>query len=230
MRVSIIETFVSIQGEGPSVGQPATFLRLAGCNLACEWCDTPFSWDWSRYTNSAVEHVEAAELAQRLLSLTPEKTSLLVVTGGEPMLQRQGLVETLSIVQSARPEVRVEVETNGTVLPGDALSAMVALFVVSPKLANAGKRNLVSRDAVTQFVPTPAVLKFVVRSATDVREAAALAEQAGFSSDRVWIMPEGVTTADYARHGRAVADAAISHGFRISPRLHISIWDDERGR
>ena len=43
----------TLQGEGPSSGRRAMFLRLAGCNLSCSWCDTAYTWDWSRYDKKA---------------------------------------------------------------------------------------------------------------------------------------------------------------------------------
>ncbi|MGH3922689.1 MAG: 7-carboxy-7-deazaguanine synthase QueE, partial [Pseudonocardiaceae bacterium] len=39
----------TFQGEGPSVGQQALFIRLSSCNLSCSWCDTPYTWDWTRF-------------------------------------------------------------------------------------------------------------------------------------------------------------------------------------
>ncbi|MFT6627957.1 MAG: 7-carboxy-7-deazaguanine synthase, partial [Flavobacteriales bacterium] len=45
----ISEIFRTVQGEGPSTGVVSTFLRLAHCNLRCTWCDTPFTWDWTRH-------------------------------------------------------------------------------------------------------------------------------------------------------------------------------------
>ena len=42
---NVIETFVSIDGEGPTSGELATFIRFSSCNLKCIWCDTTYSWD-----------------------------------------------------------------------------------------------------------------------------------------------------------------------------------------
>src|SRR5262245_24396500 len=74
----LAETFRSLQGEGPSAGTPAHFLRLQGCDVGCQWCDTKYSWD----AGAGSEHTVAEAFeALRALGEAP----LLVVTGGEPL-------------------------------------------------------------------------------------------------------------------------------------------------
>jgi len=71
--------FHTIQGEGPFVGTPAIFVRFAGCNLRCFWCDTDFEAGKERTAN---------ELAQQIVELAAETNcKFIVLTGGEPMLQ-----------------------------------------------------------------------------------------------------------------------------------------------
>lgn len=96
MRVR--EIFYSLQGEGALAGTPAVFLRFAGCNLACPFCDTDFS---GGVTMSEEEIADA---------LAAYPASLVVVTGGEPALQL-----TASLVERIhRLGKRVSIETNGT--------------------------------------------------------------------------------------------------------------------
>ncbi|MGE5708196.1 MAG: radical SAM protein, partial [Bacteroidota bacterium] len=61
MNYSIHEVFTSIQGEGSLLGIPSTFVRLAGCNLRCEWCDTQFAWEAGKNLSlpSILEKIEA---------------------------------------------------------------------------------------------------------------------------------------------------------------------------
>ena len=77
----VVELFHSIQGEGTRSGEPSTFIRLAGCNLRCVWCDTPYSW--SAEGVRAAEQVAIDELASRV------RERAVVLTGGEPMLHHR---------------------------------------------------------------------------------------------------------------------------------------------
>jgi organic radical activating enzyme len=229
--LNITEVFTSIQGEGPSVGQPAVFLRLAACNLACSWCDTPYSWDWKRYDRYAeTKRVDVEELAGRL-TLDLQTTRLLIITGGEPLIQQRELATLLEMLQARVPNVRFEVETNGTLSPLPPLAALVRLFVVSPKLANSGmnRRIRIKNHALVEFEQRKSVLKFVIVTPEDVTEAAAIAKDAGFSPERVWLMPEGTDTATILAGMKQLAPVCVDRSYNLSTRLHVLLWGDTRG-
>lgn len=95
------QIFTSLQGEGPDSGVPATFIRLAGCNVRCKWCDTIYA---SKGTEREVEEV-ARKATQ----------DYVVITGGEPLTQPLAL-ETLIFSLLGKGK-RVAIETNGTLLP-----------------------------------------------------------------------------------------------------------------
>src|SRR3954454_22487561 len=81
--LSIIEIYRSIQGESSFAGMPCTFVRLAGCNLRCTWCD-------SEYTFSGGKKMSLDEVEAEVHKLAPVK--LVEITGGEPMLQERELL------------------------------------------------------------------------------------------------------------------------------------------
>jgi organic radical activating enzyme len=221
------EIFASVQGEGVSMGVPSTFVRLAICNLRCGWCDTAYTWDWARFDRrTATMTMEPGEVAAAVRALPPRNV---VITGGEPLLQRRQL---LPLAEALRAEgYRLEVETNGTVGPG-RLAALIDQFNVSPKLAhsgNAGLRRIVPA-ALREFAATGrAWFKFVVAAPGDLVEVREVCAMAGIEPGRVVLMPEGTTAATLEERGRWLAEACTREGYRFSTRLHILLWGDRRG-
>lgn len=221
----------TVQGEGPSTGRRASFIRLGGCNLHCTWCDTPYTWDASRHDlRTELTRRPVADLVKRVLRDDPR---MVVITGGEPLLhQRQrGWPDLLDALKAAG--VDIEVETNGTIAPTTASAAAVTRFNVSPKLAHAGdSEDTRIRPQVIKALHATgrAAFKFVCATGRDVDEVAAHATAWGLPPSVVWVMPEGDDSATLGAHLAAIADPAISHGFNLTTRLHIHAWGDQRER
>ncbi|MFO7177630.1 MAG: 7-carboxy-7-deazaguanine synthase QueE [Pseudomonadota bacterium] len=226
--LKLSETFSSLQGEGRSTGVPAFFVRLALCNLRCDFCDTRYTWDFTRFDYAREVRTVPVETVANAIAAAPERR--VIVTGGEPLLQRAALEAMLERVPE---DVVVEVETNGTLEPGETLARRVAQWNVSPKLACAGdpEHKRIRRAALLALRDTGrADLKLVVRNRDDVAEALALATALEWPRDRVWLMPEAASRAEHELRAPDVAAACTQHGVRFSPRLHVLLWGGERGR
>lgn len=222
------EVFFSVQGEGASAGVPAVFLRLAGCNLACRWCDTRYAWDWDpRDADRHAVHLSTEELAAAVQSYGCRR---LVVTGGEPLLQARPLAPLLRHLQ--RRDYVVEVETNCTIVPEQALVEVVHQWNVSPKLENSGVPQP-SRESPRCYELFRSLrrawFKFVVREEADIAEVLALAGRYRLPPGRVMLMPEGRDAPQVLERSRWLAEACKRHGFRLSPRLHVLLWGGRRG-
>ena len=220
----------TFQGEGPSAGRRCGFVRLARCNLTCRWCDTPYTWDWTRF-DAKKESVEldVAAIAERVAALGSVRTA--VLTGGEPLLQQRELAELAARLRAAGK--RVEVETNGTIVPDAALVDAVDQWNVSPKLASSGNLPIAREkaDALAWFAAAPnAFFKLVITSPADVEEAAALVERHRVPASRVVLMPEGTAAETIVERSRWLAEAAVARGYRLGSRLHVLLWGDTRGR
>lgn len=217
----------TLQGEGPTAGRRAAFVRLGRCNLDCSWCDTPFTWNWARY-DPAVELSEGTidDIVDQVSAMGVDRV---VVTGGEPLLQQRRLLPLLREAETRGWDV--EVETNGTLAPSADTARLVSAFNVSPKLAHSGvaHERAVVPDALVALMATgKGVFKFVVTGPGDLDEVAEIVD--AHELGPVWIMPEG-TTADAVVGGAgAVADAVVERGWNLSSRLHVLLWGDERGR
>jgi organic radical activating enzyme len=167
-----------------------------------------------------------AEVRERIAQSTSGR---LVVTGGEPLLQRREL-EALFADLPAR--LHVEVETNGTLIPGDALAARVDQWNVSPKLANSGEplERRLHADVLRAFRDTRnAYLKLVVEGDGDAGEVDELISQLDWPRDRILLMPQAGNRADLIEKSPGVERLAEHLHLRTSPRLHILQWDGKRG-
>ncbi len=234
------EIFRSIQGEGPAIGRPRTFVRLSGCNLHCVWCDTAYTWNWvgtpfahqigAKFDPSReMIKLSATETADRIRALPSEGV---VITGGEPLLQTDAVIEMIDALREHDHRALIEIETNGSIAPSDALVDRIDYFVVSPKLAHSGNDAAIALrpEALRRFAEmNSASLKFVCKDASDVDAAAVIAAQYGFPAQRIYIMPEGTTSEALHARGPTLIEATIAHGFSYSDRLHIHVFGQKRG-
>ena len=115
--LQLAEIFFSVQGEGMWTGSPAVFVRLAGCNLACTFCDTDYS---------VRDFVDVATVVARVRELSGD-CPMVILTGGEPLAQ----TATPALIDALRADGRrVHIESNGTIpiaLPSDVW------LTISPK-------------------------------------------------------------------------------------------------
>lgn len=233
-ELAISEVFgPTVQGEGPTLGRRAAFVRTARCNLSCRWCDTPFTWDWrgllgTPYDPSVeVKQRTVEDVADQVLAM---RVPLVVLTGGEPMLQQAGL--TVLADQLVREGMEVEVETNGT-RPAHPDLADLVRFNVSPKLAHSGDPQewRIKPDVLNALAALPGTaLKFVVRQPDDLAEVAAVVALAGADPTQVWVMAEGIDPDVIGARTAELADAVVAAGWNLTTRLHVLTWGNERGR
>lgn len=223
----------TFQGEGPATGTRCMFLRLGRCNLACQWCDTPYSWDWTGKLGRV--YVPAQELHRLSVDaavavVLDSGCRVLVVTGGEPLLQATA-VEALAR-RLHQEGVRMHVETNGTRPPLDLPGELRPLYVVSPKLANSGMQrgDRLRPDTLRHLVAHGAHLKFVVEGPADLEEVARVVELSRVPGRHVWVMPEGTTEQAVLQRMQLLAGPVLDRGWNLSTRLHVLLWGQERGR
>jgi organic radical activating enzyme len=215
----------SLQGEGPSTGRRCGFVRLGRCNQSCTWCDEPQTWAWDRFDPSVELHEMAVD--DVLVELDAMDVDMVVVTGGEPLLQQRGLEELLRAIKGRG--WRIEIETAGTITP-TMEEGLVDQWNVSPKLANSGNppARRYKPDVLRAFEATGrAVFKYVVCDAPDLDEVDGMVQECGLTD--VWIMPEGTDAATLERRSAALADDVVKRGWNLSTRLHILLWGNRRG-
>lgn len=235
------EIFTTVQGEGRNIGRPVVFARLSGCNLACSWCDTPYTWVWTedlaaKHDQGQVYDREAEQIkltvGEAIDQISGETLDRLVITGGEPMQQQKNLVPFIEGLRERNPNQWVEIETNGTIAPKPEMIDLVDQFNVSPKLENSGNElhRRAKAHAMKTLVETPkADFKFVVFGDEDLPEILALVEEHDIPHDRVFLMPEGRTEEEVTRHQQELVEVAKENNFNLTTRLHVLIWGAKRG-
>jgi len=233
------ELFYSLQGEGKLAGTPSVFVRTSGCNLRCWFCDSYHtSWEPTHSWTSIDVVVDEV--------LTFDDADHVVLTGGEPLVHEESVA---LLDELADYGYHTTVETNGTI----HRDAAIDLASISPKLrsstptadrdpdgggewADRHDRRRIDLDALGQLVTDyESQLKFVVTSADDFAEITDLVERirnqatTTVSDEDVLLMPEGRTRGDLDDTRTAVAELAMTHGYRYTPRLHVDLWNDAPG-
>ena len=222
----IVEIFgPTLQGEGPAAGRNAMFIRFGGCNLTCSWCDTPYSWDGKRFNlREQIHQMAVPDITARLLP-----AQICVITGGEPLLYQGSPGFPLLMMRLKRQYSALHLETNGTIEPTEYVIRLFDHITVSPKLPSAGHHK--GRDDAWSgwHGIDQAIVKYVVEDEADVELALGRALGLGFTRDRIWVMPQGITAAELEKRWPIVAAAAAHAGINASHRLHVLAWNDERG-
>lgn len=227
----ISETFYSLQGEGELTGVPSVFIRTAGCNLRCNWCDTPYaSWRPEGTERSVAELVAEA---------CGHPGKHVVLTGGEPMIAKN----IHDLAAGLRAEGRhITIETAATVAPNGIACDLASL---SPKLANSAPDARLSdawreRHGATRWQPEAVrawvdgyayQFKFVVSSPADVTELEGLLASLGRDIPRhkVLLMPEAITLEKLRERSAWLGELCKERGYRYAHRLHIELYGNKRG-
>jgi len=227
----ISEIFFSLQGEGELIGVPSVFVRPAGCNLRCNWCDTPYaSWN---------PEGETLSIDQILAQIAIHPARHVVLTGGEPMIAT-GIQELATEIKKLG--YHITIETAATVAPGEIPCDLASL---SPKLANSApderlpaswrekhERLRWQPEIVRAWLGKyPFQLKFVVAEESDLGEIEAMVSELGEPIPRakILLMPEGTSTEVLRARTTWLAELCKQRGYRFAPRLHIELYGSRRG-
>jgi len=219
----ISEIFYSLQGEGELTGVPSVFVRTSGCNLRCNWCDTPYaSW------NPEGKQMTPAEI---VTEVEKHPARHVVLTGGEPMVA-PGIQELAQLLR--KQDHHITIETAGTVKPDG-----------SPKLAHSAPDARLGdtwRKKHEELRWQPGVvadwieagdyqLKFVVGAEADLAEIETMIRETGrpVPPSKILLMPEGVTVEQLRSKAGWLGELCKKRGYRYAPRLHIELYGNKRG-
>jgi len=227
--LKISEIFQSIQGEGTNSGKPAIFLRTALCNLTCDWCDTKYTWDWDNFDyEKEVKEMSIKEIMNQIEKFTIKH---LVITGGEPLLQQDELVELLEKLSPNK--YYTEMETNCTIKPKKELLPLINQWNVSPKTSNSkNKLELYENSECYNFFSNQenAFFKFVVEKENDITEIKYFVEKYHLPKQKIFLMPQATNKEELAKCKNEIRKLSEKNNFGFSNRMHIELWGSQRGK
>lgn len=240
--LSVSEVFYSIQGEGKTIGQPAVFVRLSGCNLMCGGQGTQkdgelhdgATWRcdsievWMKGTNTQYEDVLPEDCYRAV-----QQGANVIITGGEPLIQQMRIVVFIEYLKTINKDVSIEIETNGTKMPDPELIRRNPdiLFNCSPKLANSGmpKNRRLKPEVLQEINKHNSIFKFVVSDFDDVMEIMDDYVSLDLDQKKFYIMPSGENQELLEQSRPACAEICKIYGWNLTTRLHIDIWNQKTG-
>ncbi len=214
----VVEFFESINGEGMRAGELAVFVRMKGCNLACSYCDTA----WANVQDVSCQDWTEEEICRKILRTGIRNVTL---TGGEPLLQPD--IEVLLRRLALEKELRVEIETNGSV-PVERFRRMAnpPVFTIDYKLPGSGMEEKMCLENF-QFVGSADTVKFVAADREDLDRARELTRQYGLDGRcHVLISPvfgkiQPVQIVEYMQKWQM-------NNVRLQLQMHKIIWKPEQ--
>ncbi len=225
----LIETYKSVQGESSFAGLPCIFVRLAGCNLRCSWCDSEYTFTGG-YKQSPDEVLATVEA----LASSPGTTRLVEFTGGEPLLQARELVPLRERLLARGYELRIA--TSGERPLGAQPPAVHKIVDVKcPGSGECGRFRLENLDCLS----VRDEVKFVISDRADYQfardfvEEHALPERAGhilFSPAFLKTPSPERSTANCALDPRLLVEWMLADGVpaRLSLQIHKYIWEPQK--
>ncbi|MDS0524993.1 putative 7-carboxy-7-deazaguanine synthase QueE [Clostridium sp. SHJSY1] len=215
---NVVEKFLSIDGEGPTSGELATFIRFQGCNLRCSWCDTKYSWE----KESSNEKLSAKEIYEFIKEMKSKNVTL---TGGEPLIQN-GIDELLELLNSDN-ELIIHIETNGSVdiKPFKEKYSNI-IFIVDYKLPLSKMTTLMSLNNLDS-VDGKDVYKFVIGSNEDLNVAYDIIIKYDLVSKCLVYFSPVLGKIELEDIVEFIKERNLN-GVRLQVQLHKIIWDKEK--
>ena len=249
--IYLVEHFYSIQGEGKYIGSPSLFLRFGGCNMKCEGfgcteivegkeikgCDTIYAVNREYFSDRWQSITQVDELLEILESYDLPRAVDIVFTGGEPLIYASDAVFVEFLEELHKRGHQIHFETNGS-LDIDFEKFPIykeAIFALSVKLENSGesKSKRVNPCIIKNMTQNAkeSYFKFSVDANTlDVSTTQEIEEIVNiFPKTQVYCMPLGSTKSEIENASESLVEFCKMKGYNFGDRLHIRIWNTEKG-
>ncbi|EAL5740685.1 7-carboxy-7-deazaguanine synthase QueE [Campylobacter lari] len=248
--MEVVETFLSLQGEGKYSGNLAIFVRFAGCNFNCVGfgvkkekdsqillgCDT-IRAVFTKEFKTCYKTYTSTKLFDEVLKLANSRKVIVVITGGEPLLNYQNKDFLCFVNLLLENDFKVHFETNASIEIDFEKYPLYkkCYFALGVKLSNSGvkKEKRINEKALKAFkcYAKDSFYKFVLdkdflqenKALEEINEILQICE------NEVFCMPMGSNKEEISKNALSVAEFCIKNGYNYSDRLHIRIWGDKEG-
>jgi len=213
--VEVSEIFYSIEGEGIEIGRPEVFVRLAGCNLRCDWCDTKYAWNDGK-------EMSMDEIIQEISRYPCKNIS---ITGGEPLLQREKLLRLVEELKEMN--CWIQLNTNGTLFSREIFE-LVDLLTMDCKCPSSGmKSDLEVLARAKNSFGSKLQLKFVISNEEDYQYAKNIILTSLKDMENIIFQPEWHSR----KFAKTLAESVKKDGLdvRLILQQQKVIWDLKRG-
>ena len=244
--LQVSEKFYSVQGEGASVGVPAFFIRMQGCNMMCGgingglvkegkatwWCDSEAIW--RKGTTITNEELEQTFIEQGILELILNGHIHLVWTGGEPTIKyhQESIQDFINHMNLRYLDNQIfnEIETNGTLITEPLFYEIyINQINCSPKLSNSGieREMRINPGAIDQIKKHEnGYFKFVISNEDDIKEFQIdFIDPFKIPFDKIIIMPGVDNRLNLPERTRFLFEMTKKYGYRGITRQHILAWN-----
>ena len=212
----VLEIFYSIDGEGKRAGELTTFIRLAGCNLRCVWCDTAYSHDCNAGQEMCIDAI--------IKEVEKYGCKNITVTGGEPLIHKD--IDIL-LQKLSKLGYDINIETNGSISIEKYLNAKYknVWFTMDYKTTSSGMNSKMKQKHYMQLRKQD-VLKMVVGSNKDLNEAYKVIKECSQNKNLFYLSPvfgmiEPVQIVEFMKKKQL-------YNVRIQLQLHKIIWDKDK--
>ena len=227
MLLNIAEIFCSVQGEGIYSGVPSVFVRVAGCNLDCSFCDTSFAKNISNADKMSVENV--------LAEIKNYNVEHVVITGGEPTLYPEQISILCNKLNALNKKITIE--TNSTIFnsPFPKGGQGDLLLSLSPKLNNWNEEIIIKNLSLN----CKNQIKIVVGNIEEAKDAITKIEKlknikkdisTSSTTEIVFLMPQADTKEKHSKISEWLIPFCCENNIRFGARLQIMLWENEKGK
>lgn len=239
-KFPVLEIFgPTIQGEGMVIGQKTMFVRTAGCDYSCSWCDSAFTWDGS--AKDDIKQLTADEIWSQLFELGGSNFSHVTISGGNPALLGS-LGELIELLHEKK--IKVAIETQGSRL--QPWFDQIDDLTISPKPPSSGmKTDFTKLDEIVQYLTDKnrlqnVSLKVVIFDEQDLEYAKKVHQKYLQIPFYLQVGNDQVSELDDEKLikrlleryewliDRAISEEELNHA-RVLPQLHTLVWGNKRG-